>query len=93
MKRLNENFFVLIGLVFSAAVLILFLFTTIDASAARDLNRRLAQETTRLTEENDLLRAKTEERLSLEAIERYARDTLGMQPLGPAQIIYLESMD
>ena len=93
MKRLNEDFFILIELVFSAAVLVLFLLTVIDVAAARDNNSRILLETTSLAEENERLRAQTEERLSLEAIERYARETLGMQPLSPAQIIYLESPD
>ena len=93
MKRLHENLFLLIGLVFSVSVLVLFLFTTIDVSAVRDENRRLLLETTGLAEENERLCAQTEECLSLEAIERYARERLGMQRLSPTQIIYLELTD
>ncbi len=93
MRQLNESLFRAICLSFSAALLILFLLTTIDAAAERDRRGKLAREVQELTEENARLRVRVEKSLSPERIERYARERLGMQPAGPAQIVYLEMPD
>lgn len=90
MKRVNESLFRAICLAFSAILLVLFLLTGIDLAAERDKQTRLLRETEELSAENDRLRAQTEERLSLEAIERYAREELGMQPIGSGQLVYLD---
>ena len=44
MRQLNESLFRAICLSFSAALLILFLLTTIDAAAERDRRGKLARE-------------------------------------------------
>ena len=93
MKQLNESLFRAICLVFSAAVLIVFLLTTIDAAAERDRRGRLAREVWELADENERLRAQVQSELSPEAIERYAREQLGMQQARPGQIVYLNPPD
>ena len=90
MKQLRESFFKLICFSFCAAVLVLFLLTTIDISVERDRRGRLAREGQMLADENERLKARVEETFSLEAIERYAREELGMQPGSAGQIVYLD---
>jgi hypothetical protein len=43
-----------------------------------------------LKEENRILQAQYESSLSLEELERYAIEELGMQRLSPGQIIYID---
>ena len=93
MKQLNESFFKVICLSFSALILILFLLTTIDVAAERDNRGRLAREVQELADENERLNARVEEQLSLEAIERYAREKLGMLPGSTGQIVYLDLLN
>ena len=58
-----------------------------------ELNEQLTaleQELTELKEENHILQAKSETSLSLEELERYATEELGMQRLKPSQIFYID---
>jgi len=91
MKELNETLFKAICLCFSACMLVLSLLTTIDAAAQREQQDRLQREIQTLSAENESLRSRVEAELSLEEIERYAREELGMQPCGPGQIVYLQA--
>ena len=91
MKELNETLFKAICLCFSACMLVLSLLTTIDAAAQREQQTRLRREIETLSAENESLRSRVEAELSLEEIERYAREELGMQPCGPGQIVYLQA--
>ena len=93
MKQLNEYFFRTICVAFSAVMLILFLLTTIDCAAERDIRGRLACEVRELEEENERLRTKVQSRFSPEEIERCAREQLGMRQPAPGQIVYLVSPD
>ena len=90
-NELNESLFKAICLCFSACVLVLSLLTRIDAAAQREQQERLRREIQSLSAENAALRTRVEAELSLEEIERYARERLGMQPCGPGQIVYLEA--
>ena len=90
MKEICENFFRAIGFCFSAALLILSLLTSIKLAAVNDTAARLEKEVARLKNENEILRAEYENSLSLEEIERYAIEELGMQRCFPNQIIYVE---
>ncbi len=90
MKQLWESFFKVICFSFSALILVMFLLTTIDVSVERDKRGRLAREVQELTEENERLRAQAESLYSLESIEKYARDILGMRPCAASQIVYLD---
>ena len=93
MKQLNEGLFRTICLAFSALVLILFLLTTIDIATERDKRERLVREVNELADENERLRARAQQDYSLEEIERYARERLGMQAPAPGQIVYLKPAD
>ena len=93
MKQLNENLFRAICLAFSALLLILFLFVSIDTAAERDRRGKLAREVQTLTEENERLRTQVQSRFSPEEIERYARECLGMRQAAPGQIVFLRSPD
>ncbi len=86
MKKLNEGFFTLICLAFSALLLVLYLMTSADVTAEKDKRSALAREVQSLADENELLRARVEAQLSLAEIERRARQELGMQPCSPGQI-------
>ena len=90
MKEICESFFRAIGFCFSAALLILSLLTSIKLAAVNDTAARLEKEVARLKNENEILRAEYENSLSLEEIERYAIEELGMQRCSPNQIIYVE---
>lgn len=90
MRRVSESLFRAVCLGFSAILLVLFLLTGIDLAAEREKQTRLLRETEELAAENERLRAQTEERLSLEAVERYAREELGMQPISAGQLVYLD---
>ncbi len=93
MRGLNESFFRAVCLIASVLLVVLFLLTSIDVTAERDAQRRLLREIEALSDENELLRARAESQLSLTEIERRAREELGMQPLSPGQIEYLDVKD
>jgi hypothetical protein len=91
MNRPGENLFRAVCLGFSALLLVGSLFLGIRMAALNDAaaeNRRRAET---LRQENALLRARCECSLSLEEIERYAREELGMQYLSGEQMIRAEN--
>ena len=87
MGRREESLFVSIGLGFSALFLVLALLCSIRATAVNDRAAALERETAELRLENERLRTRCEERLSLAEIERYATQELGMQYLSADQIV------
>ncbi len=89
MKYIYESLFRAVGFCFSAALLVLSLLCSIKLAAVNDTAARLEKEVNALQEENARLRAACETSLSLEEIERYAREELGMQRCMPGQILYL----
>ena len=91
MKETNEILFRAICLLFSALLLVLSLLCSIRLAAVNDSAARLEREKTRREEENAVLRAAYESSVSLEAIEEYAVDTLGMQRCMPGQIVWIET--
>lgn len=92
MKRLCEGFFALICLSFSAFLLVLFLLTRIELTEEKENCRALTREIASIEAENELLRARAEQSLSLAEIERRAL-LLGLQPCAPGQIIILDPVD
>ena len=86
MKRVCENLFRAVGFCFSALLLILSLLTSIKLAAVNDRAVGLEQQVAQLEEDNAVLRARCESSLSLEEIERYATQELGMQRCLPGQI-------
>jgi cell division protein FtsL len=88
MKR-PENLFRAICLCFSVLLLVLSLLWDIRLAALNDLAAGKKRETERLKAENARLLARCESSLSLEEIERYAVEELGMQRLSGEQMIWV----
>lgn len=89
-KQLNETLFRAVGLCFSAVLIVLALLTNIKTAAVNDEAARLRQETEALKLENELMCAEYDNSMSLEELEAYARDVLGMQQCSPSQIYYID---
>lgn len=86
MRRVNTAFFYMVVFLFSACLLVLSLLIRIDLSALRDEHQRCREQLYELQEENRLLRLQWENSISLEELERYAIEELGMQHCSPSQI-------
>ncbi len=79
MKKLSASLFVVILFSFSAVMLVFSLLASIRIAALNDTAARLQKETAVLTEENEILLAQYEQLVSIDEIERYAVEELGMQ--------------
>ena len=75
----------------AALMLVLSLLCSIRLTAVNDREARLTREIAELERENESLRVRCESRLSLEEIERYAVEKLGMQRLSGEQIIRIKT--
>ena len=89
MRVVNETLFRAICLCFSGLMLVLLLLTDIDYAAGCEKAQSLLREIELLNEENASLRERAANQLSLERIERYAGEVLGMRRSDPEQIVYL----
>lgn len=89
MKDLSENLFRAVCGLFSAAVLVLSLLTSVKLAQVNDEAARLEKQAEALEEENRILSAQLESSLSLEELERRATQDLGMQRRTPGQVYYL----
>ncbi len=85
-----EKLFRAICFGFSVLLLVLSLLLDARLAALNDLAAEREREAARLRTENARLRARCESNLSLEEIERYAREELGMQSLSGEQMIPAE---
>lgn len=90
MKEVCETLFRAIGFCFSAMLLVLSLLTSIKLAAVNDTAAGMERAVEKLRAENEILRAEYENSISLEEIERYAVEELGMQRCSPSQIVYIE---
>ncbi len=72
---------------FSALLLVFSLLNSISLAAASEKLSAREKEIESLEVENRCLRAECENRISLEDIESYAEDVLGMRRCSPEQII------
>ena len=88
-KHITELLFRAVALLFSAVLLILSLLHNISLAASSDSAAGLMAEKRRLEEENEYLRAEISMSLSLEEIERYAREELCMVYRSPENLIYM----
>jgi len=75
---------------FSFLLLVAALLGSIELAAVNEELNTLEQGLKELKDENRILQAKLETSMSLEELERYATEELGMQRMNPGQIIYLE---
>ncbi len=88
MSRASSILFYVICAAFSAVMLVMTLFGQIELARASDAIAQMQAETESLKDENGVLRARYENSISLEEIERYATERLGMKTPGAGQIIY-----
>jgi len=90
MKFFRETAFVIICILFSGAMLVLCLVSSIELNRVNDLAAAYEREAEKLKNENEVLRAKVESSLSLQELEIYAVQVLGMQHCSPGQVFYIE---
>ena len=93
MKKFRETAFILICVFFSVTLLVLCLVSSIELNRVNDLATDCESEIGILKTENEILRAEFENSLSLEELETYAVEVLGMQHCSPGQIVYIEHTD
>lgn len=86
----NISVLAVITAVFSACILVLSLITAAETAAVNDLAAELKTEIEEIKSENELLEIKLNMSASLEEIERYALEVLGMQHLRPEQVTVLD---
>ncbi len=91
MKQINEILFRAVCLCAAALLLVISLLCSIRVTAVNDRAARLERENAALEAEIAVLAARAESRLSLEELERYAVEKLGMQRLSPGQVILIET--
>ena len=91
MKQINEILFRAVCLCAAALLLVISLLCSIRVTAVNDKAARLERENAALEAEIAVLAARAESRLSLEELERYAVEKLGMQRLSPGQVILIET--
>lgn len=80
----------LITCIFSLLLIIMSLQTAIRLTQANDTAAQLSAELKAAKEENRILKAEYECQHSLEEIEEYAADVLGMVGRSAGQIIYIK---
>lgn len=90
MKHVNELLFRAVCMSAAAVMLVLSLLCSIRLAAVNDRAAKLMKEIEALETENTVLTARAEERLSLEELERYAGEVLGLQRCTPGQIVVVE---
>jgi len=90
LKHINELLFRAVCMSAAAVMLVLSLLCSIRLAAVNDREAKLLREIESLETENAVLTARVEERLSLEELERYAGEVLGLQRCTPGQIVIVE---
>lgn len=78
MKRVSNVLFAAVLFAFSAVLAVLSLFASIKLAAVNDTATRLTKATEELYEQNDILLATIEKSISMDELERYATEELGM---------------
>lgn len=89
-KSINEHLFRAVCVGFSAVMILLSLLASVKLAGVNDEAARLEKEAQELKAENEILRAEYENSVSIQEIESYAVNELGMQRLMPGQIYYIE---
>ena len=89
-SRLSRMLFRIICIGFSLLLLVGTLMGSIELAAMNEELTALEQELSELKNDKRILQARYESSLSLEELERYAKEELGMQTLKPSQIFYID---
>ena len=87
MKHVNELLFRAVCMAAAAMLLLLSLLCSIRLTAVNDRAASLLRENEELEAEIAVLTARAESRMSLDALEQYATEVLGLQRCTPGQII------
>lgn len=88
--KLSSLMFRIICVGFSLLLLVGALLGSIKLAALNEELTDLERELSELKNDNRILQAEYESSLSLEELERYAREELGMQTLNPSQIYHID---
>lgn len=94
MKRVSNVLFAAVLFAFSAVLAVLSLFASIKLAAVNDTATRLTKATEELYEQNDILLATIEKSISMDELERYAIEELGMCrcTVEQIEIIYISNV-
>lgn len=90
MKKVSAALFAVVVFTFSALLLVLSLLAAIRLAALNDTASRLTAQTNELRNENAALLAQYEQYISIDELERYAVDKLGMRRCTAEQIEYID---
>lgn len=93
MRKINFSFFKGVCLAFSALLLVLTLMGSVELARMSQNTMELEKTVKEAEEKNQTLRLRVETRLSLQEIERYALEELGMQTPTEDQIVYIDYID
>ncbi|MBQ5405889.1 MAG: hypothetical protein IIU18_04585 [Oscillospiraceae bacterium] len=91
MRQVHETLFRAVCLCAAAMMLVLSLLCSIRLAAVNDRAAKLEKENEALEREIAVMTARAESRLSLEALERYAVEELGLQRCTPGQIVVIDT--
>ena len=93
MKNLNSIVFLLICACFSAVLLVMSLYRSIEAAGINAFLADAAEEISALETENRVLRAKIESNFGIQIIDEYARERLGMRAPTAEQIYFIRLVE
>ena len=89
-KKCSDILFRAVCLSFSTLLLVLSLLADVRMTRINDRAAALKTEIAALKTETEILLARCESSVSMETLERYALQELGMQPCRSEQIVYIE---
>ncbi len=92
-NRTSELLFNTVAAVFSVVLLVLSLLCSVELASVNDRAAELEKETENLKTENQILLIQCENSISLEELESYAVNVLGMQRPAPGQIRYIDDSE
>ncbi len=90
MTKVSNSVFNALCIAFSAVFLVLCMLCSAQSAAENERAALYRKELDILKTENRLLYVRSECSMSLEELEKYALENLGMQRLSPEQIFYIE---
>ena len=93
MKNPNTIVFLLICACFSAVLLVMSLYRSIEAAGINAFLTDTAEEISALKTENRVLRAKIESNFGIQIIDEYARERLGMRAPTAEQIYFIRLVE
>lgn len=93
MKNPNTIVFLLICACFSAVLLVMSLYRSIEAAGVNAFLNDTAEEIEALETANRVLRAKIESNFDIQIIDEYARERLGMRAPTAEQIYFIRLVE